>query len=551
MSMSRPARLTLACFVASALVGLAATINLVLSGDATVRAPSTGVALAGALVAAATVANLLLRFVRWHWLLRRLELRLPTIDSLGAYIGSYAFLPIPVYLGQLLARWRLLGAAQGQHGAAVITATVLERVADVWAVALLASLGLPRWRLPVVVGLAALPFVPALRRTLLALVERAAQQVLRLITDPAATAAPPRLRHDVAPAHVATMALLSLGAWATTTIALVGLAWTAGIGADFLPVQAAAARSVLLGGLSLLPLGASVGGIVLLRGLEALGATPDTAGQVTFVFRASTAWLTVVLGALSLWLVLRRRGQPTAHDHFDAIDECYDTWLPEHYRTHLVTRKTGPVIARLGELPANPRGLDIGCGRGWYLGELRAAGAQMIGLDYSGRQLAAAMEHTAGAVPFVQATVMRLPFAPASFDFAYIINVLHHLPSPAHQREALQEIARVVRPGGLVFVHEMSMRNPLFRIYLSYVFPLVKGIEEGTEYYLDPERMRDLRELHLREVHHFTFVPDFVPAAMLPSLAAIERKLEASRFAPWAAHFLAVYQRRPDGAQKP
>jgi hypothetical protein len=105
------------------------------------------------------------------------------------------------------------------------------------------------------------------------------------------------------------------------------------------------------------------------------------------------------------------------------------------------------------------------------------------------------------------------------------------------------EIGRVVRPGGLVFVHEMSARNPLFRLYLEYVYPITKGIEEGTEYYLDPRRATDLPGLRLLEVAHFTFIPDFAPRALLPWLARIEQRLESSPLAPWAAHFLAVYER--------
>jgi ubiquinone/menaquinone biosynthesis C-methylase UbiE/uncharacterized membrane protein YbhN (UPF0104 family) len=485
------------------------------------------------------------RFVRWHWLLRRFALRLPTIDSLGSYIGSFAFLPVPLYLGQIVARWRLLRDAPSGDRPGILVASVIERVADLWAVSVLAALALPRGRALALFVLAVVPLVPGLRRAAIGLLERAVQQVVDTVSDPADGRVVVLLPRETEPAHFATLAVTSLGAWSATTLSLVALAWAAGIDASWLALQGAAATSILLGGLSLVPLGASVGGIVLARALEGLGGASAAVVQTVFVYRFATAWLTLALGALALWLVLRRRGQPHVHDHFDAIDECYDAWLPEHYRTHLITRKTVPMIARLGGLGVAPRGLDIGCGRGWYLGELRTAGAEMIGLDMSGRQLAAAAAHTQGAVPFVQGTVMHLPFEDASFDFAYIINVLHHVPSPQHQREALAEIARVVRPGGLVFVHEMSIRNPLFRLYLSYVFPLVKGIEEGTEYYLDPDRMRDLPGLRPEAVHYFTFVPDFVPPALLPPLAAIERRLEASRFAPWAAHFLAVFVREP------
>jgi SAM-dependent methyltransferase len=44
-----------------------------------------------------------------------------------------------------------------------------------------------------------------------------------------------------------------------------------------------------------------------------------------------------------------------------------------------------------------------------------------------------------------------LPFAEASFDHAYSVSVLEHIPEPGDE-EALRELARVVRPGGRVVV---------------------------------------------------------------------------------------------------
>jgi SAM-dependent methyltransferase len=203
------------------------------------------------------------------------------------------------------------------------------------------------------------------------------------------------------------------------------------------------------------------------------------------------------------------------------------------------------LLERLPSLGPAPRGLDIGCGRGWYASRMREAGARITGLDTSTRQLVAAREHIGATMPLVQGTALALPFGAATFDFAYIINVLHHVATPPEQREAIAEIGRIVRPGGLVFVHEMSVRNPVFRFYLEYVYPVTKGIEEGTEYYLDPRRLGDVRGLRLIDVCCFTFIPDFVPRALLPVLARIERRLEGGRLAPWAAHFVAVYERIP------
>ena len=92
-----------------------------------------------AVVAASTFGNLFARFMRWQFLLRRLAVRLPTIDSLGAFAGSFAFLPVPLYLGQIVARVRLLPTLTPTERAHVVFAAIWERTLDVWALALLAA----------------------------------------------------------------------------------------------------------------------------------------------------------------------------------------------------------------------------------------------------------------------------------------------------------------------------------------------------------------------------------------------------------------------------
>lgn len=54
-------------------------------------------------------------------------------------------------------------------------------------------------------------------------------------------------------------------------------------------------------------------------------------------------------------------------------------------------------------------------------------------------------------VRFQVADGRALPFAGASFDHAYSVSVLEHIPEPGDE-QALRELARVVRPGGSVLV---------------------------------------------------------------------------------------------------
>ncbi len=101
--------------------------------------------LAGVGVAVGTMANLLLRFLRWQYLLRRFGVRVAAPASLGAFVGSFAFLPIPLYVGQLIARARLVtdvGAAQRGY---LLLAFLWERVLDPSGPSQRCT---QRWRLP-------------------------------------------------------------------------------------------------------------------------------------------------------------------------------------------------------------------------------------------------------------------------------------------------------------------------------------------------------------------------------------------------------------------
>jgi SAM-dependent methyltransferase len=92
--------------------------------------------------------------------------------------------------------------------------------------------------------------------------------------------------------------------------------------------------------------------------------------------------------------------------------------------------------------------LDLGCGVGHDLGRLATAGAHPIGVDASAKALA---RSKSVGCPLVQADGARLPFAPNAFAGCRIERVLQHVPDPG---AVLDEVVRVVRPGGFVAIFE-------------------------------------------------------------------------------------------------
>jgi ubiquinone/menaquinone biosynthesis C-methylase UbiE len=123
------------------------------------------------------------------------------------------------------------------------------------------------------------------------------------------------------------------------------------------------------------------------------------------------------------------------------------------------------------EADAIPRGpslrvLEAGCGTGLVMDRVRWRGTtDLFGIDLSAGMLAVARQHRSRVA---QASVTALPFRDASFDVAYSFKVLAHVPDIGM---ALQEMARVVRPGGTIVV-EFYNRNSLrgFRWALKRLF---------------------------------------------------------------------------------
>lgn len=119
------------------------------------------------------------------------------------------------------------------------------------------------------------------------------------------------------------------------------------------------------------------------------------------------------------------------------------------------------IAARLGA-EAKPSALDVGCGIGVLHRYIRDRFARLCAVDVSTACLEQAARANSG-VEYRAYSGAELPFATGEFDFAYAICVLHHVP-PADWLGFMREMARVIRPGGVLCIIEHNPLNPLTQL---------------------------------------------------------------------------------------
>ena len=125
---------------------------------------------------------------------------------------------------------------------------------------------------------------------------------------------------------------------------------------------------------------------------------------------------------------------------------------PEHYdRTRSLPADILAAIVETlaAELPPAGQVLDLGAGSGRFALPLAGRGVQVVAADLSAAMLRHLLAKRGAESVFPQpvlADALHLPFCQAAFPAAFSVHTLHLV---ADLSAAVDEIARVVRPGGL------------------------------------------------------------------------------------------------------
>src|SRR3954469_18684503 len=104
------------------------------------------------------------------------------------------------------------------------------------------------------------------------------------------------------------------------------------------------------------------------------------------------------------------------------------------------------------DLPAEPVGVDVGCGSGRWAWRVAPRAGTLHLVDASPAALEVARQNLAGNdnCVFHHASVDDIPLAEGSADFVYSLGVLHHVPDTA---AAVRSCVRLLRPGAPLLVY--------------------------------------------------------------------------------------------------
>ncbi|MBN1335405.1 MAG: flippase-like domain-containing protein [Deltaproteobacteria bacterium] len=254
-----------------------------------------------------TTANYGLRFLKWHFFLGRLSIRVPWRDNLLYFVAGLAMVISPGKAGEVLKPW-LVRARTGANLATSIPALVAERLTDGIAMLILAGFGVATYAGDKVHYVVAPAVVVVLGLALLAN-RRASMWILSLLSCLPGLS---RVGHKLEEMYVATRTCLAPGPL-VLAIAISVVAWWAECVGYWLVfrgfgVAASLDLSTFLYAFATIAGGAMPGGLGVADGALGGGAwklvpeiTRAQALASALLIRIATLWYGVCLGALALF----------------------------------------------------------------------------------------------------------------------------------------------------------------------------------------------------------------------------------------------------------
>lgn len=139
--------------------------------------------------------------------------------------------------------------------------------------------------------------------------------------------------------------------------------------------------------------------------------------------------------------------RPPVHDYWEGAGAA-------HHFTH---RLDHDLLA--AHLPRTARVLDYGCGYGRLTAELTGLGYHRVhGVDPSAALIARGHREHPG-LDLTHQPVLPLPEEDGSFDAALLFVVLNCVPEDGAQHAIVGELARLLRPGGVLYLSDVPLQG--------------------------------------------------------------------------------------------
>jgi cyclopropane fatty-acyl-phospholipid synthase-like methyltransferase len=132
-------------------------------------------------------------------------------------------------------------------------------------------------------------------------------------------------------------------------------------------------------------------------------------------------------------------------DYRPLVRSTYDRIAAE-FNSARVSESADELAPLLAVLPSGATVLDLGCGNGVPIARAVSKSHAVIGVDFSGQQLALARKQ-APAANFIQADMATCAFRRASLDAVVSFHAIFHLPLSEHA-PLLARISEWLKPGG-------------------------------------------------------------------------------------------------------
>lgn len=176
---------------------------------------------------------------------------------------------------------------------------------------------------------------------------------------------------------------------------------------------------------------------------------------------------------------LERDGERLWRNHADSIHAgLLRRWLPEEGRGRLSVLKTDLYEEAVGTGQA-----------AW----LAARFDLVVGIDLTPAVATRAAAERTETLRALVADTRHLPFADGSFDLVLSLSTLDHFAEAESISEALREVGRVLRPGGVLLLTLDNPANPVIKLRQALPFPLLRRLGVMPYYCgpsVHPKRLR-------------------------------------------------------------